>query len=265
MSGRTPPAEVIWMRPDRSRRPPQVALSREQITAAALTIADAEGVVAMTMRRIAQELGCGTMSLYRHVRTKDELLDLVVDAALGEEERPDVPSGDWREDLRTLARAKRTILLRHPWLSHVVAGRPVLGPNALASTEYALSAVAVLELPMDEAVRIINTLHAFVNGSVQNQIEESKWRRPSELEDADWRARTLPYLQHVIESGRYPHFTRMLYEAQPNPDTDVDFEWQLQRVLDGLSQAVTDMGQDARAQRVSSARPRPRRTGVTRS
>ncbi|WP_393916258.1 TetR/AcrR family transcriptional regulator [Halostreptopolyspora alba] len=238
-----PPPDVIWMRPDRSRRPLQVALSREQITSAALTIADTEGVATVTMRRIAQELGCGTMSLYRHVRTKDEVLDLIVDAALGEEERPDTPSGDWRADLYRLARAKRTVLLRHPWLSHVVAGRPVLGPNAIASTEYALSALAGLGLSMDETVRIINTLHAFVNGFVQTEIEESKWRRhpeseASEAREDDWREATLPYLQHVIESGRYPHFTRMVYEAESSPDTDASFEWQLERVIDGLSPAV---------------------------
>ncbi|MEU0247490.1 TetR/AcrR family transcriptional regulator [Streptomyces sp. NPDC006235] len=239
----TGPSDALWLRPQRAKRAPQVALSRDEIARAALAIADTEGAEAVTMRRIAQDLGCGTMSLYRHVRTKDEVFELMVDTALGEEDRPATASGDWLEDLRKLAMAKRAVLLAHPWLARLIAGRPVLGPNVLASTEFALSVVAGLPLSTNDRVRVVNTLHSFVNGFVQTELEERAWRRPaaSTGEDragndpGDWRTRTLPYLRHVIDSGDYPHFTRMVNEADSYPDTDADFAWQLQRVLDGLS------------------------------
>ncbi len=244
MAARPPAEEIIWMRPDRSRPAPRAALSREQIAAAALAVADAEGVDAVTMRRIARELGSGTMSLYRHVRTKDEVIDLIVDAALGEEDRPAGPSGDWRADLHRLAEAKRAVMLRHPWLARAAAGRPALGPNALASTEYALAALAGRGLAMEEAARVINTLNAFVTGFVQTEVEEAAWRRPPEEEGdgggGDWRERTLPYLQQVLDSGRFPHFTRLVNEAEPYPDTGEAFAWQLRRVLDGLAAAVPE-------------------------
>ncbi|MFD4832254.1 TetR/AcrR family transcriptional regulator [Streptomyces uncialis] len=235
-----PQPDSLWLRPQHPRRLPQVALSREEIARAALALADAEGTDAVTMRRIAKELGCGTMSLYRHVRTKDEVFDLMVDTAIAREERPEAPSGDWRADLRELAVAKRAVLLRHPWLARLIAGRPVLGPGVLASTEFSLSVVAGLGLPMDEMVRIINTLNAFVNGFVQTEVEESAWRRPPagripDPDPAHWHARVLPYLRHVMDSGEYPHFTRMVNEAESYPDRDADFAWQLARVLDGLS------------------------------
>ncbi|MFD7547950.1 TetR/AcrR family transcriptional regulator C-terminal domain-containing protein [Streptomyces sp. NPDC059816] len=250
-TGASDASDVLWLRPQRARRQPQVALSQDEIARVALAIADAEGTDALTMRRIAQDLGCGTMSLYRHVRTKDEVFDLIVDTALGEVEQPAAPSGDWLADLRQLAVAKRTVLLAHPWLARLVAGRPLVGPRALASTEFALRVVADLGLSMDDRVRVINTLHSFVNGFVQTEWEERTWRRPADEATegsdaidgsgdpaADWRARTLPYLRHVLDSGRYPYFSAMVDEATSHPDPEADFAWQLQRVLDGLATVV---------------------------
>ncbi|MFE9661380.1 TetR/AcrR family transcriptional regulator C-terminal domain-containing protein [Streptomyces sp. NPDC005955] len=246
-TGASDASDVLWLRPQRARRQPHVALSQDEIARVALAIADAEGTDALTMRRIAQDLGCGTMSLYRHVRTKEEVFDLIVDTALGEVEQPAAPSGDWLADLRQLAVAKRTVLLAHPWLARLIAGRPLVGPRALASTEFALRVVADLGLTMDDRVRVINTLHSFVNGFVQTEWEERTWRRPADgTTDAggdpadDWRARTLPYLRHVLDSGTYPYFSAMVNEATPHPDLEADFAWQLQRVLDGLATVVND-------------------------
>ncbi|MEZ3182538.1 TetR/AcrR family transcriptional regulator [Streptomyces pimonensis] len=238
-------SDVIWMRPQPARRTVQPPLSRDQITAAALAVADAEGVGAVTMRRIAQHLGCGTMSLYRHVRNKDELLELMVDAAVGEEEPRTGSPGGWQEDLRALARAKRAVMLRHPWLAPLMAGRPVLGPHVVESIERSLSAVDGLGLSVDEMVRCFNTLNAFVNGFVQTELEERKWRRPVSGDDSDaardtWQHRTGPYLEHLVDSGRYPLFSRMVNEAESYPDPDEAFEWQLQRVLDGLATALPE-------------------------
>ena len=106
------------------------ALSRDEIVRTAIKVADAEGPDAISMRRIARELNAGTMSLYWHVASKEELLDLMIDAAQGEQLAPE-PSGDWRADLRALTRGARAVLHRHPWMVDFIGGRPPVGPKAL--------------------------------------------------------------------------------------------------------------------------------------
>src|SRR6266498_4621044 len=115
----------IWMRPQkRHSRGPDPTYSRDQITAAAITIADAEGLEAVSMRRIAREVGAGAMSLYRYLDSKDELVELMMDAVEAEDPLPDKPSGEWRADLRRIAERARGILERHPWLATLAATRP---------------------------------------------------------------------------------------------------------------------------------------------
>lgn len=230
---------IIWMRPERPPRAPQAPLSRGLITAAAMRIADDRGLDAVTMRSIATELGSGTMSLYRHVRNKDEVLDLMIDTAIGQGPSwTDGPSGDWRADLRRLARARRTIVLRHRWVARLQNGRPRLGPNVLAELEFALAAVDGLGLSMDEMVRMIGTVNAFTQGFVQIELEEREWRRPGEGTGDEWQIIMRAYVEHLIQERTYPHFADLATEAQNFLDPDVTFEWQLERVLDGLATAI---------------------------
>src|SRR5262245_34885457 len=107
---------LIWERLLQQPRGGQPSLNREQIVRAAMTIADAEGVQAVTMRRIATELGSAAMSLYRHVFSKEDLLDLMLDAVFGEIALPAQPSGDWRANLRLFAYESRAVLKHHPWV-----------------------------------------------------------------------------------------------------------------------------------------------------
>jgi AcrR family transcriptional regulator len=111
--------ELIWLRPERTGRGPRPAHSRDSIAAAAIVIADAEGLDAVSMRRVAAALGAGTMSLYNYVPKKEHLLDLMLDAASGEYRLPPEPSGDVRADLARLAHEQLAIFRRHPW-----SGRP---------------------------------------------------------------------------------------------------------------------------------------------
>lgn len=107
---------VIWDRPERAARGPAPSLSREQITTAAVTLADTQGIEAVSMRAMAAELGVGAASLYRYVARKDELIDLMVDAVMGNDLQFEV-RGDWREDLRSFAHGLRAMTLRHPWMA----------------------------------------------------------------------------------------------------------------------------------------------------
>jgi len=235
-------SDFIWMRPNRPERAPAPTLSRDQIAAAAITIADEHGVEAVTMRNVAAVVGCGAMSLYRHVRTKDELLDVMIDTVAGEESgAPNAPSGDWRTDLHDAAKRLRANGLRHPWIPQLWNTRPSFGPNTLARLEYALSAVAGLGLSIDEMARTVQTVHAFVHGFIRDELADRQWRASQTAAAAGPQQQGLAaYLQHVIKSGRYPNFSRLAVEAQDSPDSDASFEWQLQRILDGLADAILD-------------------------
>jgi AcrR family transcriptional regulator len=149
----TPPASPpIWARPEPGARRPR--FSRDQIAAAALVIADAEGFEAVSIRRVAAALGAGTMSLYRYISAKSDLVALLV---------PDgqLPA-DWRAALATIARRTRAALLAHPWAVQARpgpgaagaagAGDPGPGPNAVRRREQSLAAVAAA--PLDHAARL---------------------------------------------------------------------------------------------------------------
>ena len=124
------------------RHPPRraAALSRDEIVRTAIRVADAEGAEAVNMRRIARELGSGTMSLYWHVASKDELLDMMIDAIVGEAQAPE-PSGDWRADLRAGACTTRDALHRHQWAVNFMSTRPPAGPKMLRNLERSLGAL----------------------------------------------------------------------------------------------------------------------------
>lgn len=126
------PQPIIWQRPERGARGPVPAYSRERIAEVAIALADGEGIEAVTMRRIAKELGTGAMTLYRYLPTKEDLYAVVIDQALGYE--PQEPTGDVRADLATFARRYRETLRRHPgWRTPSPAG-PSWDPTCCAAT-----------------------------------------------------------------------------------------------------------------------------------
>jgi AcrR family transcriptional regulator len=233
-------SDFLWLRPQPPPRSPQPVLSREQIAMAAIAIADRDGVDALSMRRVAAALSCGTMSLYRHVRTKDELLDLMIDAVAGEGGDPPPPSGDWRTDLHVAACRWRGDVLRHPWIARLSAARPSFGPHTLAIVEFALSALSGLGLSIDDMACAMQTVQAFVRGFVENELAEREWRTPPAGPLDPWRVGMIAYVRRLIETRRYPQFVRLVIDAKDFPDPDAIFEWQLQRVLDGLAAAIPD-------------------------
>src|SRR3977135_15848 len=117
------------MRPPRHSRGPDPTYSREQITAAAIKIADVEGIEAVSMRRIAREVSAGAMSLYRYLGSKDDLIELMTDAVEAEGPLRDNPGEGWRAGIQRMAERARTIMLRHPWVAMLSPGRPSFGPN----------------------------------------------------------------------------------------------------------------------------------------
>jgi AcrR family transcriptional regulator len=221
----------VWTRPrpEPRRRAPGV----DQYVAAALAVADAEGLAAVSMRRIAGDLGSGTASLYRYITNRDELVDLMVDAVHGEDPLPE-PTGDWRADLAAVAHALRATLLRHPWLAGEMTGRPSLGPNSLRRSESALRAAVALTPDITLAAQALGAVHAYVLGSVATQQAARRAEQRTGLTEEQWQRSVGPYIRQVIAAGEHPMLARRVLEAE-DLDPDTGFAFGLDCVLDGLA------------------------------
>ncbi|MCO5992070.1 TetR/AcrR family transcriptional regulator [Actinoallomurus rhizosphaericola] len=228
----------IWMRPERPARGPKPAYSRAQITEAAVRIADAEGLEAATMRRIAAEIGAGAMSLYRYVPSRDDLLELVADRLMGEIDVEGMPSGDWRADLTRYADGLRAMWLRHPWIATVNRSLPGLGPNQLLLIDRVMGVLDPY-VSIDENLGLMAILNGYVEGAAREEVSGAEEIRRSGLSESEWTARTYPRVQQVAESGKYPIFTKIVMEARrPRLSREEQFRYGLERVLDCIATAL---------------------------
>jgi len=232
------PTEPIWTQPPPGRRRPRY--TREQIAAAALAIADAEGYEAVSMRRVAAELGAGTMTLYHYVRTKDDLRALMDDAMMAELL---VPPGelatDWREAIAEIARRSRIAFRRHPWALTTRESGEAGGPNGLRHFEQSLAAVAGTGLDVAARLEIIAMVDDYVIGF---STREAAMHDAGGVEDIP--TALLDYLQRQLDTGEYPHIAELASGGEPREvvgrivATMLDeqrFERGLARVLDGIA------------------------------
>lgn len=242
--GQTSACDLIWMRPARRRRGQAPSLSREQIVAACLELADEHGMGGVSMRAIAAKLGAGPMSLYWYVKSKSDLVDLMLDAVFAQQEVPGVPSGDWRKDLRAIARQMRAVLRRHPWATPLLGTRPHLGPGAIRHMEVSLSALAGLGLDPITATGIHGTIDFFVGGFVLHECRAEDLKRHSGMNHAAWLRAISPYLRQVLASGTYPtvatFFAQVVEHGAPvwEPDPDAQFEFGLDCLLRGIADRI---------------------------
>ncbi|WP_049557513.1 TetR/AcrR family transcriptional regulator [Nonomuraea sp. SBT364] len=219
---------LVWER--EPYRPKRQALSVERIVDVSVAIADAEGLDALSMRRVAAELSTGTTSLYRYVDSRDDLLDLMADAVHDEH----VPlTGDWRADLEAYANHERELWLRHPWLAPLLATRPSLGPNWLRGLEHALTAAAPLTSDIADAGSAVGLIRDYVRGAVMRELAEKETQRRTGQTEDEWRADVAPYMRQVLESGAYPQVSRMTASADLSPAEQ--FSHGLRRILTGIA------------------------------
>ncbi|WP_438006898.1 TetR/AcrR family transcriptional regulator [Sorangium sp. So ce321] len=248
-TGETIPG-LVWMR-ERPAGPSRARMA--EIVAAAIRIADAEGLEALSMRRLAEAVNAGAMSLYRYVANKDELIELMVDAVLVESEVPAGASGDWRVDLGLVARQEREVMLRHPWLAQQLASRPSLGPNAVRKVEFALEAALSMGVDITTAGAVLATVMSFVHGSVLAELAEAEAQRRTDLSEAQWRAAVAPYVRKIIEEGRHPQFARRVLDAE-DLDSEAQFAFGLDCLLDGLAARRAPAPRPTRARHPASGR-----------
>ncbi|MEW9553733.1 TetR/AcrR family transcriptional regulator [Nonomuraea sp. NPDC050783] len=223
---------TVWDRPEPPARPTPVPLDRERIVAAAVELADEGGLEAVSLRKVAARLDAGPMRLYGYISTKEELLDLMVDAVYAEI-LPPAPPPDWRAALRTLAHRTRQAAHRHPWLADLLGGRPALGPNALAVGEVSLAALDGLA-GLDVMVRAVETVNAYVTGAIRREIADLRAERATGLSKRDWQRAHGPYVTRMLDTGRYPTLARVVRDG-PEPRVEESFDAGLDWVLDAVA------------------------------
>ncbi|MFE0927643.1 TetR/AcrR family transcriptional regulator [Streptomyces mutabilis] len=229
--------ELLWDTGRRPSRGPKPGLTLERIVEAAVEVADRDGLGAVSMRRIATELGTGTMSLYRYVPGKAELIDLMLDRVQRpSEDADDLGDGDWRSALEALGHATLALYRRHTWLLEVNQSRPVLGPAALDGMEKVLARIRPMGLTDPELVSTIVMIDGYVVGAARTQVYQEEAERTSGMTDAQfWRAQE-PALVKAMTSGRYPVLASLSEDAF---GTGFDhFGFGLRRILDGLEVLV---------------------------
>ncbi|MFI1399413.1 TetR/AcrR family transcriptional regulator [Streptomyces sp. NPDC020681] len=254
--------ELLWGTGERPSRGPKPGLTLDRIVTAAIEVADAEGLAAVSMRRLSTELGTGTMSLYRYVPGKAELLDLMLDRVQGAPPaavKPEPADADWRAAVESLARTALALYRAHPWLLKVNQARTVLGPSALRGLELSLAGLRGMGLADAELISVIIGVQSFVVGIAQMEAQSAEAAEETGLShEAFWESQR-PFLEKAMKSGEYPLM------AQLDEDTfSVDFDhfgFGLRRLIDGLEVLVRQRAEGAAGGQGAEGADKPDATG----
>jgi AcrR family transcriptional regulator len=231
--------EVLWRRADRRRGAAKQALSLERVVAAAIEVADAEGLGGLSMARVAEKLGCATMSLYRHVPSKDDLLVFMMDAAPGDP--PDLAGakGDWRRGLDRWANELRAVYLRHPWVLQVTGSSPPLEPGQLAWLDCGLATLRDTRLRPAEKLSVMMLVLFYVRGEAQLAAARSQGAAPERASDREVLADYGRAMAQLIDPARFPALAEAIaagvFEPSRDETANADFAFGLARVLDGIA------------------------------
>jgi AcrR family transcriptional regulator len=223
--------------PDESAPERKSGLHLDEIVDTAIAIADEDGLESLSMRRVAERLGHGAMSLYRHVKDKDQLIGFAVDAVFAEESFPEPAPRDWMGRLHESAYRQWRCYLRHPWIvSLVTLARPRIGPNGMREMEWAFEGLLDLDIADSERLHLYLVVTAFVHGAAAQAVVEAAEERRTGLVAKEWWSAQSALLGDILSTGRYPLISRLGRTANPSPDAW--FEFGLNCLLDGLQAKV---------------------------
>ncbi len=224
---------LVWERPEPPDRPVLALLSRERIVRAAIALADAHGLEAVSLRKLAAALDVGPMRLYGYIATKDELFDLMVDAVHAEIR----PVGDgWREVLRSLAHTTRQAVQQHEWLADLIGGRPHLGPHALARGDAVFAAMSRVDVNL--VMTMVDAVDAYVIGAVRREIAERRAERATGMDKRQWQAAFGPYLVRTFATGRFPALATVVRDGV-HLNANQTFRAGLDFLLDGIEASIS--------------------------
>ncbi|GGK94255.1 TetR/AcrR family transcriptional regulator C-terminal domain-containing protein [Mangrovihabitans endophyticus] len=236
---------LLWGTQRLPQRGPRHALTSAQIVAAAIGIADAEkDLSSLSMRRVAESLGVGTMSLYTYVASRAELVEAMLDSVYGEAvtQLEKISPSDWRNGLRHVAAANWEMYLQHPWTLQVFTGRPPLGPNAIAKYDLELRVVdgiGLTDIEMDAAITLV---HTHVEGLARRKLEAERARQHSGIADIQWWQVAGPALAKVLDPSRFPIAGRVGTAAgqvhQAAYNLEHEYVFGLDRLIEGIAALI---------------------------
>jgi AcrR family transcriptional regulator len=230
---------LLWGKREPPKRGPRSRTSVTEIVDAAIVLADAEGLEAVSTRRVAEAVGISAMSFYTHIPGKAELLDLMLDRIVLDGTLPPVnwKRMGWRARLDLIATGLWGYYLKHPWVAQIQTHRPPLGPNTLAAYEVALSAVDDIGLTEVEMDLTIASLSNYVKGAVRDAAREKQVAALTGMSDDEWWRRVEPFLM-TLDYTPYPVSSRVgpiVGELYGTGDPELAFRFGLDRYLDGLA------------------------------
>lgn len=230
--------ELLWGMQQRPTRGPKPGLTLERIVVAAVEVADADGLAALSMRRVAAHLGVGTMSLYRYVPGKAELLDLMLDHVAGpvDGDAADEPVG-WRAALDEMARGTWQLCLDHPWYPQVDQVRPLLGPNSIAGVDRLIRRLKPTGLPDKQLMLMVSVIDGFVTTLARSHVNALQAEQRTGVSEEEFWAAQEPVLVKMMETGRYPALAAMDEDTFSFGYEEI-FEFGLKTILDGLALRV---------------------------
>jgi AcrR family transcriptional regulator len=230
-----PSIELAWGLRDRGRRGPKPGLTLEQIVSAGIKVALTEGIGALSMARVAGELGVGTMSLYRYVAAKDELLALMVDSALSSPPATEGADEDWRSGLTRWAVGVRDAYRRHPWSLRVPISAPPLGPNNVAWLDNALRTLSDTPLSEQDKLSCILLISGFVRNDATLTADFAAAAGGDPIMPGYGRV-----LSHLTDAGDFPALHQAIASGALDDEDDIDaeFNFGLVRILDGIETLI---------------------------
>ncbi|MFJ8693907.1 TetR/AcrR family transcriptional regulator [Streptomyces roseolilacinus] len=239
-TGLPPGLEAAWGLRERPAKGPRPGLSVHRIVDAAVALAASEGLAAVSMGRVAKELGVSTMSLYRYVGAKDELYVLMQDAAIGAPPDPPPPGTGWREGLARWARAQRAVFQRHLWLLRILVSGPPATPNSVAWWEAGMEALAPTGLDEGAKISVVLLVGGFVRNEAGLTADLAAAMKATGETPEQVMARYGRTLRLLADPERYPAVARALESgAMDGPDDpDHEFRFGLERLLDGVQVLV---------------------------
>jgi AcrR family transcriptional regulator len=238
-----PGLDLLWGRRERGQRGPKPGLTIESIVDAAIGLADAEGLDAVSMARLAKELGFTTMSLYRYVTSKEELLQLMWNASAQGAEDFVLEGDGWRQQIRTWAMIQRQMLDRHPWITQMPMAAPPLAPNSLTFVERGLETLDETGLEDGDKLRVIGLISSYTLSEARMAHDAARAAAQADQANANdvpvpqWTFEGL--LRELVDKERFPRLYRLAWSEDIGGDPSgfaeqQEFLFGLDRILDGV-------------------------------
>jgi AcrR family transcriptional regulator len=236
--------ELLWGARERASRGPKPRLTVDRIARTAIAIADADGLEALSMQRVAKDLGFSTMSLYRYVPSKEQLLDVMIDIGAGPAPRPDGPCTDWRGEVELWIRRIWSMYQEHPWVLRVQVSGPPVGPNQLSWFEATLRPLSHAGLGTGEIVAVATFLLGSVRELARISLDMAQAREQAGVSMAQADAGFAALLRTYVDADRFPTLATLVAEGlfepadQQGDGIDFDLNFGVQRLLDGVEAYV---------------------------